>query len=227
MQRQKIKLDAVRACLDIVCTKCANKITPDKIQRIDSERVKCPACGEVFDANSGHKQISKVTIMYLYLRMFLYCNNQNCPTAHQLGDSFCLPYPDLPEVSEDQWSSGEYEHLLVSPSREWKGLFGCRECGHVDTYTDDHIGHRVLERTERVRLHGGTNYFSVRLQCSKLECRAPATLNVELRNGEAESDLLRLLRSSYFVGQLPCGHPIMKIPDCFYRDPHRLMNRLW
>jgi predicted Zn-ribbon and HTH transcriptional regulator len=43
MQRKKIDLDAVRAYLDIVCRKCGYKITPDKIQRVDSERVKCPA----------------------------------------------------------------------------------------------------------------------------------------------------------------------------------------
>jgi hypothetical protein len=167
------------------------------------------------------------TSMYFYVRLFLGCNNRDCPTARQLGDSFFLPYPDLPEIAKEQWLSGEYELLLVSPSHDWKALFGCRECGHVDIYTEDDIGHRLLERSERVRLHGGTNYFPVELQCAKLTCKAPATLNIELRNGESEPDLLRLLKSSYFVGQLPCGHPIMPIPERFYRDPHRLMNRLW
>jgi hypothetical protein len=56
MQRKRINLEAVRACLDTVCRKCGHKIPPDKIQRIDSARVKCPACGEAFEASQPARQ---------------------------------------------------------------------------------------------------------------------------------------------------------------------------
>jgi uncharacterized protein (UPF0212 family) len=49
MPRQKIDLAAVRACLDTICPQCGHRITPDKIVRVDFERQKCPACGEIFE----------------------------------------------------------------------------------------------------------------------------------------------------------------------------------
>ena len=48
--RKKINLDAVRAALQRTCAKCGYKITPNKIIRVDWERQKCPACGEIFKA---------------------------------------------------------------------------------------------------------------------------------------------------------------------------------
>ena len=46
--KQKINLEKVRACLDTVCPKCGRRIPPAEVQRIDSTRVKCPACGSQF-----------------------------------------------------------------------------------------------------------------------------------------------------------------------------------
>lgn len=46
--KQKINLEKVRACLDTLCPKCGSRIPPAEVQRIDSTRVKCPACGEKF-----------------------------------------------------------------------------------------------------------------------------------------------------------------------------------
>lgn len=138
-----------------------------------------------------------------------------------------VPYPDLPEVSEDQWNDLEDEGPLVSPPDGWTIIFGCRECGCVCIYGVDDLGEQLLERSYRVRLHNETNCFSVKLQCAKVECKAPATLHVNLRDGESERDLLRLLKTNFFDGLLPCGHQIMPIPDRFYVDPHRVMSRLW
>ena len=45
---KKIDLNAVLACLDTVCRKCGKTITPPQVQRIDFERMKCPACGDMF-----------------------------------------------------------------------------------------------------------------------------------------------------------------------------------
>jgi len=53
--RKKINLNAVRACLDRVCAKCGFRITPDKIVRVDWERQRCPACGEVFEASRQNR----------------------------------------------------------------------------------------------------------------------------------------------------------------------------
>jgi ribosomal protein S27AE len=38
-QKQKINLEKVLASLNTVCPKCGCSITPDKIRRIDSERI--------------------------------------------------------------------------------------------------------------------------------------------------------------------------------------------
>jgi predicted RNA-binding Zn-ribbon protein involved in translation (DUF1610 family) len=47
-QKQKINLEKVMASLNTVCPKCGYSITPDKIVRIDSERIACPECGKRF-----------------------------------------------------------------------------------------------------------------------------------------------------------------------------------
>ena len=49
--RKKINFESVRASLERTCMKCGYKITPDKIVRVDWERQKCPACGEVFEVS--------------------------------------------------------------------------------------------------------------------------------------------------------------------------------
>ena len=139
--------------------------------------------------------------------------------------SIPVPYSDIPEASEDQWNSGEYESLLVSPPDGWSVIFGCRESGHLGTYGVNDVGEGVLERSNRASFHNETNCFSVKLQCARVDCKAPATLHVNLKDGEAEKDLLRLLKAAFFDGLLPCGHPIVPIPDRYYVDPHRVLSR--
>lgn len=138
-----------------------------------------------------------------------------------------LPCPDIPEISEDQWQSGEFEDQPVSPPDTWLALFGCRECGHLDTYGATQVALGALERLNRGKFHNETNCYVVRLQCARVDCKAPATLHVNLRDGETEKDLLRLLKSSFFDGLLPCGHLIMPIPDRYYVDPHRILEKIW
>jgi ribosomal protein S27AE len=48
MPRNKIDRKKVLTCLEAVCPKCQHVITPAQVQRVDFERMKCPACGEVF-----------------------------------------------------------------------------------------------------------------------------------------------------------------------------------
>jgi predicted RNA-binding Zn-ribbon protein involved in translation (DUF1610 family) len=48
VSRKRINLEKVQASLDVICPKCGKVITPAEMQRIDFERMKCPACGELF-----------------------------------------------------------------------------------------------------------------------------------------------------------------------------------
>ena len=43
-RKQKINLEKVMASLNTVCPKCGCTITPDRIRRIDFERIECPEC---------------------------------------------------------------------------------------------------------------------------------------------------------------------------------------
>jgi predicted RNA-binding Zn-ribbon protein involved in translation (DUF1610 family) len=45
---RKINLEKVQASLDTICPKCGKSISPAEVQRVDFERMKCPACGERF-----------------------------------------------------------------------------------------------------------------------------------------------------------------------------------
>ena len=48
VNKPKIDRAKVAAALTNYCTKCGHAIPPDKIQRIDFERMVCPNCGERF-----------------------------------------------------------------------------------------------------------------------------------------------------------------------------------
>jgi predicted RNA-binding Zn-ribbon protein involved in translation (DUF1610 family) len=48
VSRKRVDIKKVRASLDTTCPKCGKIITPAEMQRIDFERMKCPACGERF-----------------------------------------------------------------------------------------------------------------------------------------------------------------------------------
>ena len=45
-QKQKINREKVNAALNTQCSKCGCLITPAQILRVDSQRMKCPECGE-------------------------------------------------------------------------------------------------------------------------------------------------------------------------------------
>jgi predicted Zn finger-like uncharacterized protein len=50
MQKNKINLAKVLAALNSVCPSCGASIPPAEVVRIDSERMRCPKCGHVFEA---------------------------------------------------------------------------------------------------------------------------------------------------------------------------------
>jgi len=50
MHRKKINLAEVMKALDAVCPKCGRRIPPAEIRRVDFTSMRCPGCGEIFDA---------------------------------------------------------------------------------------------------------------------------------------------------------------------------------
>ena len=52
MHKNKVNLAKVLASLNTTWPECGYSIVPCEIVRIDFERMKCPKCGEVFDAKS-------------------------------------------------------------------------------------------------------------------------------------------------------------------------------
>jgi len=156
---------------------------------------------------------------FFYVAPFFYC--EQCMAV------IPLPYPDLPRTNHDQWCGQEYTSPMDTVPEEWSVFFGCRECGHVDTYPGWHVGDSLVEKESQGVFHNETNCFSVKLQCAKVSCKAPATLYVNLKDGEVAKDLLRLLKANFFGGLLPCGHQLMPIPDRYYVDCRRILSRLW
>ena len=53
MQRNKINRTKVLAALNTICQSCGLSISPAEIVRIDSERMRCPKCGDVFEAGKS------------------------------------------------------------------------------------------------------------------------------------------------------------------------------
>lgn len=164
---------------------------------------------------------------YLYISPSLICKSIFERHKRTAFHSIPVPYPDIPEVSEELRQSGEVDNLIVSPPDGWSAVFGCRECGHLAVYSANDVGEGVLERSNRATFHNETNCFSVKLQCTNINCKAPATMHSNLKDGESAKDLLQLLKTNFFDGLLPCGHLIMAIPERYYLDAHRVLARLW
>jgi hypothetical protein len=160
-----------------------------------------------------------------FIETFFYvAPNMHC---HKCWAVIPLPCPDLPQTNHDLWCGQEYKSPTESVPDGWNLLFGCRECGHIEIRVEDHIGHWLVEKETQGKFQNETHCFSVKLQCAKIDCKAPATLHVNLKDGEGANDLLRLLKTNFFGGPLPCGHQIMPVPDRYYVDPHRVLNSLW
>jgi ribosomal protein S27AE len=47
-KKQKINLEKVLSSLNTVCPKCGYSIPPERMRRVDFERIKCPECSECF-----------------------------------------------------------------------------------------------------------------------------------------------------------------------------------
>jgi DNA-directed RNA polymerase subunit RPC12/RpoP len=45
---QKIDLSRVRSSFNTRCLRCGHSIEPAELMRVNTEEIKCPACGSVF-----------------------------------------------------------------------------------------------------------------------------------------------------------------------------------
>ena len=52
MQRNKINRAKVLAALTTVCPSCGFSISPAEVVRVDMQRMVCPKCGLLFDAEA-------------------------------------------------------------------------------------------------------------------------------------------------------------------------------
>ena len=159
------------------------------------------------------------TEYFWYVAPFIWCVDCMKPIR--------IPYPSIPQTNHDQWSGTEYISPLVSPPDSWRVLLGCRECGLIGTYSEEDLGESVVEKTTLGKFQSETNCYSVELRCAQAACKSPSILHADMKDGETERDLIRLLRANFFHGALPCGHELMPIGEALYRDAHRVMNRLW
>ena len=50
MQRKKIDLKKVLESLITVCPSCGVSISPAEVMRVDAEQMRCPKCGNIFEA---------------------------------------------------------------------------------------------------------------------------------------------------------------------------------
>ena len=60
MQRKKIDLKKVLESLSTSCPSCGFSISPSEIVRVDSQRMRCPKCGHVFEARKPHAAETQV-----------------------------------------------------------------------------------------------------------------------------------------------------------------------
>ena len=157
---------------------------------------------------------------YWYYSPVMKC--KHCP------ESISLPYSDLcfefgPE--NDPSSEEEDGDQPLWPSAAWRALFGCISCGHVFDYTGVDVHFDLVPKLARGKYSSGANCFYAEFQCANKGCKLPVKLHIETTRSN-ESGILKLLRLPFFVGDLPCGHPILPVPEKEYKI-HRILTTMW
>jgi len=160
--------------------------------------------------------------VYWYLAPFVFCKNQYAP--HNGG--FPLPFDNLPQTNMAGPYQPEDKGLLVLPPDGWSAMFGCFQCGLVDTYTADDVDDEVVQKRSEGRYHSDGVCFCVEALCGDGRCGLPTKWYVDI-SGATENDLRQRLQHNYFFGTLPCGHEIRTTIDKSSFRPYRVMNRLW
>ena len=64
--------------------------------------------------------------------------------------------------------------------------------------------------------HSGANCFCIAFLCGYKNCKTRTKVHVE-KQGASEGNILDLFRRPFFIGSLPCGHPIIPLPESEYQ----------
>jgi hypothetical protein len=135
-----------------------------------------------------------------------------------------LPYPNLrAEGAGEHIPLGE-NHPLLWPRAAWSACFGCTSCGFVSQYTASDV---LWDRTPKSApgvYHSGANCFCVEFRCGRGGCALPTKLHID-NSRLTQREILRLLRSAYFMGSLPCGHDFLPLPANQY-SIFKIMDRI-
>jgi hypothetical protein len=154
---------------------------------------------------------------YWYQYPYLHC--------YKCGEQIHLPYENLPQTDQAVGLLISDTDLLESPADEWSAVFGCRECGRVDSYGTKDIFVGIVDKAFQGRYHDDATLFLAEFPCANRSCTIPAKLYVDIRHG-TEKDLAELLKSGFFLGNLSCGHLIGSVP-LFHCKIRRILQRLW
>jgi len=137
---------------------------------------------------------------------------------------FCpedIPLPhDL--LEEHPWYSEEDTDQPDWPSGGWKAIFACISCGHVYEYSAEAVQWDCVPKSARAKYHSDAICFCAEFRCARKDCRTPIKLHVVTGRSD-ELGIMRLLRHPFFVGDLPCGHPILPLPEREYQI-YRVMD---
>jgi|SRR5579859_7649054 len=136
-----------------------------------------------------------------------------------------LPYGELPRTTLDRLFGIEVEDQISWPPDEWRATFGCSKCGLVNNCAADDVLASSGRYGDARGYHDAATLFAATFPCGKLHCKAPAIMYANIESGGAVK-YLRLLRSGFFQGKLPCGHDIAAVPEKYYKI-ERVTERLW
>jgi hypothetical protein len=141
------------------------------------------------------------------------------------GDQIPLPYGTLhPLGDEEEWNGPEDNSLLEMPLDGWSVIYGCKECGIVQSYDTSDVYSQLVARDTKGAYPDDATAFYVEFLCANKNCKIPTKVLVDMK-GELEADFLRLLESGRLLGDLPCGHSFVLRKGAYMTS--RVSARLW
>jgi hypothetical protein len=142
-----------------------------------------------------------------------------CKRPRDESDPDCprilLPYSGR-ALSEDKYFQLEDANPSNWPPDEWSAIFGCSTCGFVSQYLCSDIFIFPCRTAHPGLFHSGANCFCITFLCAYDNCKTRTNVYVE-KQGASEGNILDLFREPFFIGSLPCGHPIVPLPRSEYQ----------
>src|SRR5437879_5678279 len=96
----------------------------------------------------------------------------DCRQCHRV---LPLTYGKLPQITLARVFDTESERQFLWPPDGWKVVFGCPECGRVDSYVSDDVYSQTGRLGEVAGYHDSATLFVATFPCGKLHCKAPST----------------------------------------------------